>query len=178
MTRIAIAAALWLGAASAAQAHITLEQSSADAGTYYKAVLRVGHGCDGSPTQAITVTLPPGVEHAHPMPKPGWALQTRANAAGAVTQVVWQGGALADAHYDEFVLRAKLPAQPGPLWFAVHQQCASGANDWAEVPASGTDTRALKRPAALLNVRPGAATAPAAAPAATGAHTHAGTHAH
>lgn len=158
MNRCFIAAAL-LGAAAGAQAHITLEQPSAEAGTYYKAVLRVGHGCDGSPTQALTVTLPPGVEHAHPMPKPGWALQTRADAAGAVTQVLWRGGPLDDAHYDEFVLRVKLPAQAGPLWFAVHQQCAQGANDWAEVPASGTDTRALKRPAALLNVRPAAAPA-------------------
>lgn len=156
MNRFFSAAAL-LGVAGAAQAHITLEQPSADAGTYYKAVLRVGHGCEGSPTQAITVTLPPGLEQAHPMPKPGWTLQTHTNAAGAVTQVVWRDGSLADAHYDEFVLRARLPAQAGPLWFAVHQQCASGAIDWAEVPANGTDSRALKHPAALLTVRPAAA---------------------
>ncbi|MFT3779232.1 MAG: YcnI family protein [Ottowia sp.] len=159
MTRFFIAAAL-LGAAAGAQAHITLEQPSAEAGTYYKAVLRVGHGCEGSPTQALTVTLPPGALHAHPMPKPGWTLAARTDpASGAVTQWAWQGGSLADAHYDEFVLRVKLPAQPGPLWFRVHQQCAQGANDWAEVPASGTDTRGLKRPAALLDVRPAAAPA-------------------
>lgn len=157
MSRFFIASALLLGAAGAAQAHITLEQPSAEAGTYYKAVLRVGHGCDGSPTQAITVTLPPGVEHAHPMPKPGWALQTPAGAApGAPTQIMWRGGSLDDAHYDEFVLRVKLPAHPGPLWLRVLQQCAQGANDWAEVPADGTDTRALKRPAVLLHVRPAA----------------------
>ena len=61
--------ALWLAAASlagAAQAHITLEQPSAEAGSTYKAVFRVGHGCDGSPTRAITVHLPPGVLHGHP----------------------------------------------------------------------------------------------------------------
>ena len=118
MSRFFIASALLLGAAGAAQAHITLEQPSAEAGTYYKAVLRVGHGCDGSPTQAITVTLPPGVEHAHPMPKPGWSL-----ASADATQATWRG-ALADAHYDEFVLRLKLPAQAGPCRFA----CISSAS--------------------------------------------------
>ncbi len=159
--------ALWLAAASlagAAQAHITLEQPSAEAGSTYKAVFRVGHGCDGSPTRAITVHLPPGVAHAQPMPKPGWTVQTQDATAntGATTQVTWQGGPLADAHYDEFVVRVKLPAQPGPLWFRVHQQCERGEGDWAERPATGTDTHALKRPAALLDVRP----------AATVAHAH------
>ncbi len=144
-----------LALAGSAMAHITLEQQSAAADTYYKAVLRVGHGCDGSPTRAIVVQLPPGAQHPHPMPKAGWTLSSRADpASGAVTEVAWRGGTLADAHYDEFVVRVKLPAQAGPLWFRVHQQCEQGANDWAEVPASGTDTRALKRPAALLDVHP------------------------
>ena len=158
MSRISLAGALAVAASSAffstgALAHITLEQPSAEAGSYYKAVFRVGHGCEGSPTQAITVHLPPGVEHAHPMPKAGWSL-----ASADATQATWRG-ALADAHYDEFVLRLKLPAQAGPLWFRVHQQCERGAIDWAEQPASGTDARGLKRPAALLDVRPAAAAA-------------------
>ena len=32
---------------------------------------------------------------------------------------MWRGGSLDDAHYDEFVLRVKLPAHPGPLWLRV-----------------------------------------------------------
>ena len=61
------------------------------------------------------------------------------------------------------VLQLRLPPQPGPLWFRVEQHCEGGAVDWAEVPASGTDTRGLKHPAALLNARP---------PASAAAHQH------
>lgn len=61
--------------------------------------------------------------------------------------------ALADAHYGEFVLRGKWPAQAGPLWFKVLQTCESGRNDWSELPATGTSTQGLTSPAVLLDVR-------------------------
>ncbi|MFX8137570.1 DUF1775 domain-containing protein, partial [Acinetobacter baumannii] len=48
--------ALLLAAAGAAQAHITLDQPEAETGKPYKAVLRVGHGCDGSATRQIILT--------------------------------------------------------------------------------------------------------------------------
>lgn|GEM_PF-460841 len=161
---LAACAAAWAGAA---QAHITLEQPRAEAGSTYKAVFRVGHGCDGAATHTLIVHLPPGVQEARPSPKAGWTVERRIGSlaqAGTshgktvtegVRQIVWRGGPLDDAHYDEFVLRAKLPEQVGPLWFRVEQRCEGGATtDWAEVPASGTSTRGLKAPAALLEVVP------------------------
>ena len=45
---------------SAASAHVTLERQEAPVGSSYKAVLRVPHGCDGSPTTAIRVRVPAG----------------------------------------------------------------------------------------------------------------------
>ena len=57
------------GLFNAAKAHITLEYGVANAGSSYKATLRVGHGCGESPTHEIAVTIPPGVEDAKPMPK-------------------------------------------------------------------------------------------------------------
>ena len=170
--------AVTLVLAGSAQAHITLEQRSAVAASTYKAVFRVGHGCAGSATRAIIVQVPAGVSHAQPMPKAGWTLELTPP-SGDPTQIVWRGGPLPDAHYDEFVLRAKLPAEPGALWWRVQQQCENGQVDWVDVPAQGTDTRGLKSPAALLQVLPAAA--PAAASPATGApgnaaatpHTHA-----
>ena len=41
--------------AGAAHAHVTLEQPKAPAGSTVKAVLRVGHGCDGSATHTLRV---------------------------------------------------------------------------------------------------------------------------
>ena len=142
-------------------AHIVLESKSAVTGSTYKAVFQVGHGCNGAPTTAITVQIPPGLQGAKPYPKAGWVLTTDAN-----TRVTWtatnKDAALQNAHFDEFVLRGKLPDTAGPLWFKVLQTCENTSNDWSEVPASGVSTNGLKLPAALLEV-----TAPAASAAST-----------
>lgn len=153
--------------------HISLAEGQAPAGSTYKAVFGVGHGCAGSATTGLEVRLPPGFQGAKPMPKAGWTVSTQLGQLARpydshgkrvtedVTLVSWraanQEAALADAHYDEFVLRGKLPAEAGPLWFKVLQTCASGRNDWSELPATGTSTLGLKSPAVLLNVRSDAA---------------------
>lgn len=46
-----------LGFSNPALAHVTLEQPNAEAGTYYKATLRVGHGCEGLPTAILRTKL-------------------------------------------------------------------------------------------------------------------------
>ena len=60
-----------------AYAHITLDEPTALAGRSYKATFKVGHGCEGSPTTAIRVTLPTGLTGAKPMPKAGWVLNVK-----------------------------------------------------------------------------------------------------
>ena len=144
-------------------AHVSLSHPTAEQGSYHRASFQVGHGCAGSPTVSLAVLLPAGVSGVRPGPKAGWQLDVEtAPQGGEVQRVVWRGGPLDDRHYDEFVMRFKVTAAPGPLWFRVEQVCAQGRNDWTAVPASGTDTRGLKQPAALLEV---------VAPAAAG-HAH------
>jgi len=165
-----------------AHAHIVLDQKSAPAGSYYRGALRVSHGCDGSATVAITVRIPDGVRGAKPMAKPGWTIERQLGkldkpyqshgrtVSEDVTAITWRGGPLPDHQYDEFVLQLQLPETPGPIWFKVLQQCETGQTDWSMLPATGTSTRGLKTPAALLDV-----TVPATAPAVT---TPAAAHAH
>lgn len=150
----------------AAQAHITLQEPSATQGAYHRAAFKVGHGCEGSPTVRLEVTLPEGLLGAKPMPKPGWQLSTEVEMlARPVTQhgrqvtervarVVWSGGTLPDAFYDEFVMQFQVAAAAGPLWFNVEQVCEKGRNAWVEKPAGGTDTKGMRFPAALLEVLP------------------------
>ncbi len=161
-------------AAATARAHVSLEQPQAAAGSGYKAVLRIGHGCEGSATHTVTVRLPAGFRGARPMPKPGWTIViTRApldqpyeshgrKVSDDVVEISWKADSrerwLADAHYDEFVLRGQAPETPGPAWFKVRQLCEKGEWNWAEVPAAGTSTKGLKAPAVLLDVQPAAAT--------------------
>jgi uncharacterized protein YcnI len=161
-------------AATAAQAHVSLEEPTATAGAGYKAVLRVSHGCEGgSPTHTVSIKLPPGFRGAKPQPKPGWNIRIdRApldkpyqshgrTVSDDVVQITWQAQSreawLSDAFYDEFVLRGSAPETPGPAWFKVLQQCEKGQSDWSQLPDGGTSTRGLKSPAVLLDVRPAAA---------------------
>ena len=76
-THAAAVAVAVLCVISSATAHVVLESKQAPAGSTYKAVLQVGHGCEGSPTKSIRVQIPEGVIAVKPMPKPGWELTTK-----------------------------------------------------------------------------------------------------
>ena len=140
-----------LALTGAAQAHITLEQAETEAGKPFKAVLRVGHGCEGgAATKEIVITLPAALRNAKPMPKPGWTLSLPAPG-----QVRWVANSeadyLQDAWYDEFIVRGT-PAEAGTLWLQVRQVCTSGEWNWAEIPASSSDRP--RAPALKLVVKP------------------------
>jgi uncharacterized protein YcnI len=163
-TTLLLAASL---AAPFAQAHINLEQTSATAGAYQKLTFRVGHGCEGSATNSITVVLPEGVTGAKPMPKAGWTIGTvegKLNApvmshgvaiTSAVREVSWKGGPLLDTQYDEFNMQVKLPDAAGKYYFKVIQVCDKGRAEWSEAP--GAPGAKMKFPAPVLEVLPAAA---------------------
>lgn len=160
-TRAALAAVLLLALPAVANAHATLETKQAPSGSYYKAVIRIGHGCDGSPTTAIRVRIPDGVVAVKPMPKTGWTLSTTEGTYATpyeshgqtitkgVTEVTWTGGALPDAWYDEFVFQAKLPEKPAGtlIYVPIVQECEKGVNRWIEIPEPGKNADDYKTPA-------------------------------
>lgn len=162
-TAIALSLAL-----PAAFAHTTLEQRQAAAGSWYKAVLQVSHGCKGSPTTAIRVRIPEGVTSAKPQPKPGWKLAVKlaklpqpvdAGHGRTITEVVseiaWTGGALADSEFDEFRIMLKLPERAGTtLYIPVVQECRDGVHRWIELPEAGRPAAELKEPAPALLLTP------------------------
>lgn len=139
------------GLLTPAFAHISLRQPVADAGTAYRAVLRVAHGCGAFATTAIAVQLPAGFSDVRPEPRAGWTLLRREN------QVRWtaesKDAELPSSATGEFIVNGKLPATPGPLWLNVHQVCEQGRVDWSQRPAHGTLTAGLNAPAVLLLVQ-------------------------
>ncbi len=147
-------------------AHITLETKRAEAASYYKAVFKVGHGCEGSDIREIIVHIPPGVVGVKPMPKAGWQVvveKTRLpvpyvshgrTIEEAPSAIRWQGGVLPDAHYDEFVLISRLPETPGMLYWKVSQVCEKGRIDWAQIPEAGKRLSDYPEPAASLEILP------------------------
>lgn len=166
-----LAAALAVAAAGAAQAHITLEASEAPIGANHKAVLRVGHGCEGAATTRVRVKIPDGVIAVKPMPKPGWTIETvtgayahpydlyGAQVGEGVTEVSWTGN-LPDAYYDEFMFRAMLTDSLAPgseLYFPVVQECGDTVERWIEIPAPGQDPDTLEHPAPGVMLLPAVA---------------------
>jgi uncharacterized protein YcnI len=156
------------GIAAPAFAHATLEQGTAPAGSTYKAVLRVPHGCEGKPTNVVRVKLPRGYYAVKPMPKPGWTLEKvkgkydkpfnnhGTEMTEGVTEIVWSGGNLPDDEYDEFIMRGSLGGDltvGAKLYFLVVQECPEGAAQrWIEIPAEGQDPHDLAKPAPLVTI--------------------------
>jgi periplasmic copper chaperone A len=166
-SRFAALVAAVVLSSTAVQAHVTLETQQAVAGSTYKAVIRVPHGCEGSPTTRIRVRIPEGVIAVKPQPKHGWELTTIVGKlaqpydAGhgrtvteGVTEVSWAGGRLLDEHYDEFVMRVQLPNKPGPMYFPIVQDCEKGVHRWIEIPAAGKAMDDYKEPAARVTLTP------------------------
>jgi len=160
--------------AQAALAHASLEQREAKLGTGYKAVIKIGHGCDGSATTRVSVEVPEGVIGVKPMPKPGWTIKTEKGSyaraykhyhgdlSEGVRRITWEGGPLPDDFYDEFVFASFVARELTPdttLYFPVIQSCEKGELAWTEIPTAGQNPHDLKAPAASLKLV--AATPPA-----------------
>nr|WP_145552494.1 copper chaperone PCu(A)C [Variovorax boronicumulans] len=138
-----------IAAAAPAFAHVTLPPGGAAAGSDYEAAFRVGHACKDTPaTTAITVRLPEGFTLVEAQPRAGWTLSSSAR------EVRWTadaGSALPDKERAEFVVRGKLTASPGTLWFPVRQDCGTQSADWAQLPGADASAK-LPFPAARLEV--------------------------
>ncbi|MFO1038243.1 MAG: DUF1775 domain-containing protein [Geminicoccaceae bacterium] len=159
--------ALPLAMAVPALAHVTLETPEAQSQHGYKAVLRVGHGCDGKATRSLRVKIPEGFIAAKPQPKPGWQVQTvkgpyeksyelwGEQVKEGVTEIVWSGGELPDDFYDEFVFVGRIPDLPegSQLWFPTVQDCGDGAaHRWIEIPEPGKSEDDYEQPAPGLKI--------------------------
>jgi uncharacterized protein YcnI len=151
-----------LGAACAAMlyvpvsfSHVSLAVKQAPIESRYQAVMRVPHGCKGSPTVKLRVRIPEGVVGVKPQPKAGWILETikgdyakpyalyGAQVGSGVREVIWSGGRLPDEHYDEFVFVAYLSnglTAGNTLYFPVVQECEQGVERWIDTP--GQDEKA------------------------------------
>lgn len=149
-------------AASAASAHIVLEKREAPANSPYRAILRVTHGCKGSATTALRVTIPDGAVGVRPMAKAGWTIGTvrgpykkpypspHGTLTEGVREITWTGGSLPDDQFDEFVFSVTLSDDFAPgetVYFPVEQTCESGAYHWAQIPKPGQNAHELAEPA-------------------------------
>jgi uncharacterized protein YcnI len=165
MRHYLIAAALLLPAS--AFAHITLETRQAAAGSPYQAMFDVPHGCAGSATTAISVTIPEGIVGAKPEPKAGWTLtiaheklaQPLTGESGRpiterVSAITWRGGPLPDDEFDRFLIVLRLPERTGPLYFPTVQTCVEGETHWGDTIPPGKTWRDVPHPPPFVTLTP------------------------
>lgn len=195
---LAAATALSAALTVAASAHAVLTPDTAVAGQTWRGAVRIGHGCEGTPTRLVRVTMPQGVVSVRPKAKNGWLIETiwapypapisvHGKTVGeGVKAIIWKGASLPDHMYDEFEFTARIqsdaPARDGKLVFPVYQECEKGAFNWTEVAAPGADAHALKAPAPSLKLAQATpakgAHGQAAQAAATQGHDHGAQGAH
>jgi uncharacterized protein YcnI len=162
---VALIGVVW---ASAALAHVSLEVGEAPVGSYYKAVLKVPHGCEGAATTELHIGIPEGILAVKPMPKPGWDIESDKGAYGrsfafhgksvteGVTGLTWKGGELPDEEYDEFVFAVYLASELAPgttLYLPVTQTCGDKSQGWTEIPKK-TPPEDVELPAPSLTLLP------------------------
>lgn len=159
-----IVLATMLAFTAPAFAHVSLQVPAAAAGSTYKAILQVPHGCDGAATTSIKVRIPEGYFNVKPMPKPGWTIETVRRPYGksyelhgstisaGVTEITWSGGTLPDDFYDEFVFRGTFAgdlAEGTVLSFPTLQLCGMAEEAW--IDTSGEEA---EMPAPALTITP------------------------
>ena len=162
------AAAVLAALAGPASAHVTLDNGMSSWGSYYKAVLRVPHGCGGAATTGISVQIPEGVISVKPMVKAGWKIVTVVGkyaktytvhgkpVGEGVKSIDWSGGSVPDDYFDEFAFLAKLPEDKEVMrvFFPVTQTCGAVSVQWNEMAKPGGNPHDLKKPAPFVDLMP------------------------
>ncbi|MCX6501035.1 MAG: DUF1775 domain-containing protein [Microbacterium sp.] len=152
-----VTAALVLAAPLAASAHVTVTpDTDATAGGHGVLTVAFSHGCEDSPTTAMSIDIPAGIAAVAPTLTPGWQIAvTREGGDGMVQNITYTA--------DEPVpsgIRAALDlgvtyaadAAGQTLVFPVVQTCVTGQTAWTEVAAKGADAETLDAPAPTVTV--------------------------
>jgi uncharacterized protein YcnI len=144
---------LLFGLSATVFSHASLEQDIANSGENYRGVLRITHGCNGSPTVSVRIRIPDGVTGTKPMPKAGWQLETvemkldkhytsyGTTVTEDVRELIWKGGLLSDKSMT--------------LYFRTVQECENGEFlRWIETPGAGENPDDFREPAPELKLLP------------------------
>lgn len=132
---LALTASLGLASAAPASAHATIQLygGTAKAGGYGALWMRIGHGCEGSPTTRVVVTVPASFGSARPQMIAGWRSKVLTRADGS-RLVVWNatGDPLRDDEFQDFGISVKWPAAEGVVMLPTVQRCVEGSVAWAD----------------------------------------------
>ncbi|HWV24356.1 MAG TPA: YcnI family protein [Thermomicrobiales bacterium] len=165
-------AALLLSGVGMASAHVTIKTDQTAAGSYTILTVGVPHGCEGSPTTRIDISVPEEIETIKPGMNYGWDVEVKRDEAatpaaatpesgehgessGRISEIIYTAKTpLPDEFYDQFLLQVKLPsdAEGQTLYFPVVQTCEEGETAWVQIPAEGQSGEELANPAPSVTI--------------------------
>jgi periplasmic copper chaperone A len=148
-----------------AGAHVVFDKPEVAPGELATAALRVTHGCNGSSTTRIEITIPDEITRVNPRALSGWIVsrqmrrleqpitQHGTQITEVISKLVWTGGPLMDGEYQEFEFRYQAPSQPDrTIYFPVEQVCEQGKTSWTNIPRIGQRWGDVKEPAPYIRV--------------------------
>jgi uncharacterized protein YcnI len=164
---IGAAALLMISGTGPASAHVDLKGDTTAAGSSSLLTFSFSHGCDGSATTGIAISIPDEIESVSPGMNYGWTVEKITDDSatpvadeahgegGRVTEVVYTAKEpVADGFYDSLVLKVALPegAEGETIYFPTIQTCEDGETAWIEIPTEGQDEDDLESPAPSITV--------------------------
>ncbi|WP_309101935.1 YcnI family protein [Microbacterium sp.] len=150
----ALTAGIVLAAPMAASAHVGVSPEELTAGDYGVLTFSFSHGCEGSPTTALRITMPEGLTSAAPTLDGDWVIDIERGDDALVSAVTYtavspvpndmRGAVSMSVGLDENA--------PEALAFPVEQHCIEGTTEWTEIAEKGEDPHDLEAPAPLVAV--------------------------
>lgn len=125
----------------AASAHVTVTPSGTAAGSYTVLTFAFSHGCEGSPTTALTFDIPESIESVSPTLNANYTIE-KVEDGDRTAQVVYTAiTPVADGYRDTIELSLQLPedAAGETLAFPVLQTCEVGETNWDQLAEEGEE---------------------------------------
>jgi uncharacterized protein YcnI len=145
----ALSASLTLAVASVAWAHVVVSPEEVAAGGYETLIVSVPTEKE-VPTTEVRVEVPEGFTLSGVQPVPGWEYEFEED-GGLITAVSWSGGEIGPREFQQFLVQAQAPEEPGGYsWRAIQTYEDGSVVEWTGPPDA-------EEPASVVEVVPGSA---------------------
>lgn len=137
---VALSTYMMLAVSAPAWAHVVVSPEEVTAGDYETLTVSVPTEKE-VPTTEVRVEVPDGFTLSGVQPVPGWEYAFEEE-GGLVTAVTWSGGEIGPREFQQFLIQAQAPEEPGEYQWKAFQTYADGSVvEWtgppdAEEPAS------------------------------------------
>jgi uncharacterized protein YcnI len=121
----AVSVSLTLAATGVAWGHVVVTPESVPAGGYETLTVTVPTEKD-IPTTKIRAEVPEGFTVSGVQPVPGWDYEFEED-GGVITAVTWSGGELRPREFQQFLLSAQAPENPGDYTWKAFQTYQDGS---------------------------------------------------